>query len=320
MQQLTALWSFWSPPYLASRESSWADDWYHWLAWGLSLHCAARHYPDTCLVTDTPGAHVLVDQLGLRFARVSTALDALAGADPGWWALGKLEAYRLQQAPFVHLDTDVFLWDRLPQSLETAAIFAQNPEAIVPGFSCYRPELLEAALAPAGWLPEEWRWYRQQPTPWEAACCGIFGGSRTDLIAHYAGRALRLVNGAPNAAMLATLADKPSHMILPEQFLLSACLGYHRDRAGSAFQGVEMRYLFPDMAAASRPEVARERGFSHLAAGAKKDRRACRQIEALVRARLPDFYARCCAVLGREGRAAPPATNYVVQLAAPLNM
>lgn len=317
MSSLTALWSFWSPPYLASRKSSWADDWYHWLAWGLSLHCAGRHYLDTCLVTDTPGAHMLVDRLGLPFARVSTALDALSNADPDWWALGKLEAYRLQRASFVHIDTDVFLWHRLPAALEAAPIFSQNPEIIEPGWSCYRPDLLEATLGGAGWLPEEWRWYRTQPSPWVAACCGIFGGSRIDLIGHYAERALRLVNGAQNAGLLAGLAGKPSHMILPEQFLLSALLGYHQSRAGSPFRGVGMAYLFPDTASAWRPEAARERGFSHLAAGAKRDRRACRQIEALVRSLLPDFHARCCAVLGGGRPAAMPGEDYVVELARP---
>jgi len=317
MSGLTALWSFWSPPYLASRGSSWADDWYHWLAWGLSLHCAARHYPDTCLVTDTPGRHVLVERLGLPFARVSTALDALAGSDPGWWALGKLEAYRLQRAPFVHLDTDVFLWNRLPAALEGAAVFSQNPETIVPGWSCYRPEALEAALGGAGWLPEEWRWYCAQPAPWVAACCGIFGGNRLDLIGHYAERALRLVQGEPNRALLAGLTDKPSHMILPEQFLLSALLAYHRGRSGSPFRGVEMAYLFPDMASAWQPEAARALGFSHLAAGAKRDRRACRQIETLVRTLLPNFYARCCAMLGGGRPAATWGEDYVVELARP---
>src|SRR4051794_18448095 len=115
---LAAVWSFWSKPYLSGRESSWAHDWYHWLAWGLSVHTAARYYSDTRLVTDTAGARVLVDLLGLPFAHVDTALDQLEPSDPGWWALGKLEAYRLQRDPFVHIDTDVFLWKRLAPAVE----------------------------------------------------------------------------------------------------------------------------------------------------------------------------------------------------------
>src|SRR5262245_39114277 len=97
---LNAVWSFWTKPYWAERQSSWAHDWYHWLAWGLSVYAARQHYPDTYLVTDDAGARVLVDRLQLPFAEVSTALNALADEDPGWWALGKIAAYSLQQVPF----------------------------------------------------------------------------------------------------------------------------------------------------------------------------------------------------------------------------
>ncbi len=75
---LAAVWSFWSPPYLASRQASWAHDWFHWLAWGLSVHTAAQHYPETRLVTDSRGAHVLVDLLAAcrtrDFRSITTAV------------------------------------------------------------------------------------------------------------------------------------------------------------------------------------------------------------------------------------------------------
>ncbi len=100
------------------------------------------------LVTDEAGARVLVDALELPFTEVSTALNDLQ-ADPDWWALGKLEAYRRQADPFVHIDADVFLWTPLNPALSAAPVFAQNPEPI-PSLSTsyYRPDLLEAVIAP----------------------------------------------------------------------------------------------------------------------------------------------------------------------------
>jgi hypothetical protein len=154
---MKAVWSFWTKPYLAHRRSSWLSDKHHWLAWGLSVETAKQHYPETWLVTDDAGARMLVDGLGLQFTRVSTDLNALAQHDPDWWALGKICAHRLQTEPFVHLDTDVFLWKRLPQRLESADVFAQNPEPIWSGTPYYQPERLERVLGPAsgGWLPDE---------------------------------------------------------------------------------------------------------------------------------------------------------------------
>lgn len=295
-----AVWSFWSAPYLASREASWAHDWFHWLAWGLSVHVARQHYPHTRLVTDSAGAWLLVDQLGLEFSEVSTALDGLSEADPGWWALGKLEAYRMQDRPFVHIDTDVFLWKPLPPALEAAPVFAQNPEPIVPGLTCYMPGAIEALLEPSGWLPDEWRWYRQSPGPWRAECCGIFGGSDVAFIQNYARLALRMLMDPRNAPLLRPMTDKPSHMILAEQYLLTACIEYSRSQSRGALPEIEIGYLFPDIATAYRPEAAAAAGYTHLAAGAKRDGRACRQIEARVREWLPDYHERCCRVFGRR--------------------
>ena len=91
---MEAVWSFWTKPYLAERRLSWHRECHHWLAWGLSVHAARQHYPHTRLVTDDEGARILIDELQLPFESVSTALNTIAGENPNWWALGKIEAYR----------------------------------------------------------------------------------------------------------------------------------------------------------------------------------------------------------------------------------
>jgi hypothetical protein len=106
---------------------------HHLLSWVLSVCEAVRHYPDTCLVTDTEGARLLVDSLGLPFRHVDLRLDALHPAcDDEWWVLGKLTAYAAQTAPFIHLDNDVVLWNALPSAVTAAPVFAQNPENVPP--------------------------------------------------------------------------------------------------------------------------------------------------------------------------------------------
>src|SRR5471032_2830482 len=121
---MRAVWSFWSKPFLAFKGRVWLEPLHHLLAWGLSVRLASKHYPDTMLVTDQAGAELLVERLGLRFTHVRTDLEQLRHADVGWWALGKLFAYSVQDRPFVHLDTDVFLWKQLPARLEGAAVFS----------------------------------------------------------------------------------------------------------------------------------------------------------------------------------------------------
>ena len=291
---MNVVWSFWTKPYFAENGSGWCSHWYserhHWLAWGLSVYAAARHYPETALVTDDEGARILVDELDLPFRHVSTALNRLEHEDPQWWALGKIETYRRQKSPFIHLDTDVFLWQPLAPKLEDADVFTQNPEPIVPGHTPYHPEEIDRAI-PRGWIPEEWRWYRESGA--RSECCGIFGGNRVDFIRHYAGAAMRLVTDPRNRKGLATLPSRNGHMILVEQYLLSACCEYHRIREGSPYHGIEMRYVFETVESAGRRECATRAGFTHLASSAKQNAPVCADIEERVRRELPRYYERC---------------------------
>src|SRR5215467_3350808 len=152
---MRAVWSFWTKPFAGRCGIPWLSERHHLLSWVLSLKTARKHYPQTALVTDDEGAELLVSQLGLSFAHVSTELSALSDADPSWWVLGKLWTYRLQHEPFVHIDNDVFLWARLPRELELAPVFGQNPEwfPLAPE-SWYRPERFTRALRQhRGWMP-----------------------------------------------------------------------------------------------------------------------------------------------------------------------
>ena|ERR1700694_3108027 len=291
---MNAVWSFWTKPYISARRSGWYSEWHHWLAWGLSVYAARQHYPNTYLITDDEGARILVDTLQLPFQHVSTALNALRDKDPEWWALGKIAAYRRQKAPFVHVDADVFLWKPLAPALEQADVFAQNPEHIIRGASCYRPEELERAIreSAGGWLPREWISYGRVPSP-HAACCGIFGGCRLDFIRHYSDAAFKLVTGSQNRAALRSLGGKDGHMILVEQYLLTACTEYHRHRGRSPYDQIEIRYVFDSMEDAFHPHRATAAGFTHLASDAKRSAQICHHLERRVQHSLPRHYERC---------------------------
>jgi hypothetical protein len=205
---MRAVWSFWSKPFQAQRRHSWPSERHHLFAWVLYVETARRHYPDTWLVTNDGGASVLVDQLGLPFTHVSTTLNALAHHDPEWWALDKIYAYRMQEQPFVHIDSDVFLWKPLPERLERADVFAQNPEPLSWNTS-YDPERLEHAIqgTAGGWLPDEWQWYRRARDR-RAECCGIFGGNRIDFINRFAEASIPVARRSGASPSCATSAGQ----------------------------------------------------------------------------------------------------------------
>ncbi len=290
---MRAVWSFWSKPYLERQRPAWPSETHHLLAWVLALESVRRFYPETYLYTDDAGARLLIGQLGLEFTHVSTELNALADADPAWWALGKLHTYRLQDAPFVHLDNDVFLWKPLPERVTRADVFAQNPEPFRPGASYYQPERIDTAVRRAGgWLPAAWVWYRTVRRQ-RGECCGIFGGRQIDFIRTFADQALRLVEHPANQRAWAVLADKISHMVLIEQYLLAASVEHQRALAPSADQAVEIAYLFSSPAQAFNPTEASQLGYTHLIADAKRNLIYVQRLEARVRRDLPGWYERC---------------------------
>ncbi|HET7233778.1 MAG TPA: DUF6734 family protein [Longimicrobium sp.] len=292
---MRAVWSYWSRPRDLSSRRPWLAERYHLLSWALSFLTARRHYPDTVLVTDTAGARLLVDALGLEFGRVSTELDALAAADPTLWSLGKLYAYRAQTEPFVHIDADVYLWNRLPERLESAPVFTQSPEPVGEWSPWYRPGVMEETLlgAPGGWVPAEWSWYLRSGLPPRADCCGVVGGQDVGFIRYYASHAVEMVEHPGNRPLWATGDFRDRDMLSVEQYLLSACVEHHARTPGSPFAGVRMEHLFASMDDAFDRPLAIRLGYTHLIAAAKKEPAIVARLEQRVARDYPEAYERC---------------------------
>lgn len=306
-----SVWSFWTKPFRAHRQSIWFSEKHHLLAWILSLETARKHYPETTLVTDDEGAEMLVNGLGLEFDSVSTVLNALHEQDPDWWILGKLLAYRSQAYPFVHVDTDVFLWNALPKELDVAPVFTQNPEYFVFGqheATCwwYRPEIFnERVKRMGGWLPDEWNWYfgKQRNL---AYCCGILGGNNVDLIRHYADMALKIAINPNNQAAFSLMENKPGDCLLIEQYFLAACIEYHQQFKNSSFQTVNMQCLFSSPEEAFSSNRAHQLGYTHLIGEAKRDPAIAERLEKRVSQEYPEQYQRCLEYLGINSSSANP--------------
>lgn len=288
-----AVWSFWTKPFRADRQSYWFSEKHHLLSWILSFERARLYYPETILITDDDGAGMLVDGLGLEFKTVSTELNALQLHNPEWWVLGKLYAYRMQTQPFVHIDSDVFLWKPLPDQIVSASVFAQNPEYFTFGddHSCYKPEVYMSTLESVnGWLPDELKWSVSTQYN-EAMCCGILGGQHVDLIRHYAYSAIKMLEHPNNQNAFSLLEQKPFHSIMVEQYFVAACVAYHQYQVTSAYHDITTAFLFDSFDAAFKH--SKQVGFTHLLGGAKKNPQLAQKLEARVATDYPERYQRC---------------------------
>jgi hypothetical protein len=287
-----AVWSFWSRPFLAHAHDRWASQRFHLLSWVLSFFTIAARFPTTALVTDDAGAQLLVDDLELPFDDVSTSLNKLSAADARWWVLGKLHAYREQNAPFIHFDNDVFLWKPLPASLRQAAILTQNPEyAPTTDETFYKPTRFTKAVAGSGgYLPPELYAYVRGGGA-TALCMGVFGGCDVDYLTRYADRSIATIQHADNVSVWDGLGIGLAEQLLMEQYYIAA---YWADLCHNNAHRPQLRHLFASQQEAFSPSASRRLGFTHLIAAAKRQPAVAQLIEDRVQADYPSQYKRAC--------------------------
>lgn len=296
-----AIWSFWSKPFRLQR-SSWLSERHHLLSWVLSVQTARKHFARTALYTDAAGEAMIAKGIGLEFDEVSTCFNDLDGHNPDLWCLGKVQAYSLQKEPFIHIDSDVFMWKPLPDRLLGTQVLAQNSEAFPIHQQAYQPERLESVIRHlGGWLPEELAAYAPRGGMHQAFCCGLFGGCNLDFIRYYAEQALRFVEEPKNRNVWRHMLDRNALNMVFEQYFLAACLEYHRGRKGSPFAGVEIQCLFRDFSDAF--QRAGQMGFTHLLGPAKQDPLILARLEKRVQTDYPAFYERCMDYFDRQNEA-----------------
>jgi hypothetical protein len=295
---MIAAWSFWSRPFRLYYNAGWPSPLTHLASWVLSVKTAQRHFGETILITDTEGAELLVSGAGLEFSVVSTELDCLSDDDCTWFAQGKLIAYRTIDRPFVHLDSDVYLWKPLPRELTAASLLAQSCEPFRLGDCLYRPEEIEFRIRSAGgWLPPEIDSLLPSGSILAGINCGIFGGNSLDFIRYYADLAISMIRHPDNQRAWRLFG--PVHKnIFVEQYLLAACIAHHAGDPASRFSDVRRQVLFPTTLAAYDPSLASTVGFTHLLGLSKRNTAFTQQILHLVRTKYAQHYESCRRCVG----------------------
>jgi hypothetical protein len=290
---MLAVWSHWSKPFATRLGAGWPTLAHYLMACVLSVETARPHFKGTRLVTDRVGAEMLVDAVGLDFDDVRLDLSEIDYCDSDWWNLGKVQAYRVQDEPFVHIDNDVFLWNGLPERLVKADVLAQCPEHFTDVSDYYRLDELEALRRyPYGWLPKEVEWCRSLYGVHQLSLnTGIYGGRRVDFIQYCAELMFEMLEHRGNKDAMALIDDKATVAGLLEMFLPAACLEYHAVRRHSPFRAVEVATLFDSAEQAYIEGVAKS--YTHVIGRSKGNLAFARKLESRVRSHYPRHYDRC---------------------------
>lgn len=182
--------SFWTGNKDCQKDGhGWESPIYHYASWILSCNQLRQYYDDVILVTDKAGYDVLIKKLHLPYTDVIVCLDELSKYNPNLWALAKIKAYGALDEPFIHVDGDVFVWDKFDTSLGHHDLIAQNIETTTDYYRTMWNQIRSAIDI----LPEAMEKYNQDISN-KAYNMGIFGGNDIPFIKAYCKQAFDFVD------------------------------------------------------------------------------------------------------------------------------
>jgi len=141
----------------------------------LSVLCASRQFPKVEMVANDFFIEMF-KKLKLPITSYSNKMNDMKDVSRFFWAYGKLMAYCEQTEPFIHLDNDVFLWQKFPKRILNAELCFQSHEPMnVEGYKYY--DMLRPCFAAAPIKPQ--KIVDNEVTDF-AYNCGICGGHNLD--------------------------------------------------------------------------------------------------------------------------------------------
>ncbi len=126
--------SFWSRPcfhekqeYTNSRiTGGWINYKYFILSCCYSCLTIKRYYNKIVLYSDDEGYELFIRNLKLPYDDVYLTLNQLVKENSKLWVMGKLSTIKLQEEPFIHIDNDIYLWEKLPESKSKDFLITQS--------------------------------------------------------------------------------------------------------------------------------------------------------------------------------------------------
>jgi uncharacterized protein DUF6734 len=278
--------SFWSKPALKRDKGNekinggWRHEKYNYMSWALSCLSFKKQYKNIELVTDAKGKKLLVDTLKLPYTSVRVELDVLNHYPSELWAAGKLFAYSLQNEPFIHVDGDVYVWQKFKKELESAPLIGQHLERVEGHYNYGINQIRKHGFS---LLPEFEKDFQKQKK-FNATNAGILGGNNVDFFKEYVERAFWFIN--KNLHKMDATIIGANYALIYEQYLFSVLARikkikvhhYIEDNGEDIGQVTNFKRKYG------------ENKFVHLLGESKTVFANCRELEMQLRCEYPEYH------------------------------
>ncbi len=207
---MTFLHSFWTnKTNILDLKGGFPHAKFHLMSWALSSMQLRKFYDNLELYTDSFGKELLIDRLGLPYTAVHLDLEGLDfGLPRAVWTPKKMYAYAQQNASFLHIDGDVFIWQPFDDGLLAAPLVAQNLDI---NMDFYK-EVLQTVLKEFEYVPD----YLDRDLTKDiiAANAGVIGGNNFLFFKEYVQEAYQFLDrnrahlGKVNLDYLSTFTEQ----------------------------------------------------------------------------------------------------------------
>ena len=155
----------------------WVKPEFHCMSWALSCLQLKTLYKSVTLYANKHAANFLINDLGLPYDNVVYFPESCSLPHKALWALPKLWTYSMQKEPFLHVDGDVFLFNRIDENILNNDVVGQNIEIATDYYTEIQKEIEEHFL----FIPDLVRREFETRIPIRAINAGVLGGNDIQL-------------------------------------------------------------------------------------------------------------------------------------------
>jgi len=244
----------------------------------LSVELAKQQFEKVELVCNSTGKSLLIDQLQIPFTSYNVALDQFDNKlDPDHWALAKMYSYSIQNEPFLHIDTDVFIFSKIPQEVLQKDLIFQNKEMLdihggylvsLEKYRKLRSKLQSSAV---------------KDNVQYAYNCGVVGANNLDVIKQWYSLASSFVEGEEYKTFWEEQEDKHRFNHFFEQYFIACLVDQNKELSVESLLGD----LLIDRGHYSYSN--KEFLYTHLWGEVKRDRKILQKVYSRLLTSFPQY-------------------------------
>lgn len=269
---------------LLNNSFGWISPQAHLMSWALSCLSLRKNYDDVVLYTDSEGYRVFIELMKLPYTDVVVQYDDLH-CPQLHWAYPKMLTYSLQKEPFIHVDGDLYIPNRLNANIENAGLIAQNVENGTKYYKSMMGDILQRQVVVPDFLHKELD--RDSIRAYNA---GVLGGNDVDFIQEYCRSAFQIIE----ANHLNDEGNSRIHVnnnLLYEQVLFFALADKYKKKVATVIEREipDNGYYYQDFCDFYKYD---QLPMLHILGGYKRNPRICNLLERTLLNKYPEYYKR----------------------------